>query len=79
VLAGGDRAQVPLPVQPVRQRVVDRLDVGVVENRLVAVIGPFDAMLIGPGAGPVEVTGSDRHQPGTGGPGRGGDAEATDP
>ena len=45
VLAGLERAHRPLDVKRVRQRDVDRLDVGVREQRLVAPVGALDPVL----------------------------------
>src|SRR5262249_29588343 len=45
VLPALDRADRPLAVHRVRERDVDRLDVGVIEQRLVGTVRPLDAPL----------------------------------
>ena len=52
VLAGLERADRPLAVQPVRQRDVDRVDRRVGEQRLVAAVGGRDAVLARVRVGP---------------------------
>jgi hypothetical protein len=47
VLAGRERVERPLDVERVRQRDVDRVDVRIGEQRLIAPVRPLDAARVG--------------------------------
>ena len=61
VLAGVERAQRPLAVQAVRERVVDRFDLGIGEKRAVAGVHPGNSVLLGELPGALRVAGGHRH------------------
>ena len=63
VLSGLQGAKRPLAVQGVRQRVVDRVDLAIVEQLVVAAVHPRDAVLAGEAAGSIEVARRDRDHP----------------
>ena len=62
VLAGRDRSQVPRPMQAIRKRVVDRLDLRVVDHFLIGVHDSFDVSVLGEFLGSVSIAGSNHHQ-----------------
>ena len=62
VLAGSDRSKVPRPVQAVWKRVVDRLDLRVVNHFLIRVQDPFNVSVLGEVLGSAPIAGGDRHQ-----------------
>ncbi len=80
VLAGPQRGDRPVAVQPVREWVVDRVDVGVGDQFGVGVHDTRNALLAGEFLGPVAVAGRHRRDGGAAGPagrlhqGCGGDA-----
>ena len=61
-LARGDRSQVPRGVQRVGQRVVDHLDLGVVDEGLIVVDDTLDTVLAREHLGPAAIAGGDRDQ-----------------
>jgi len=65
VLARGERFQGPLVVHGDGERVVDGVDVGVVDHGLVAVLHGVDALVRGEGLGACAVTSGDRPDGGT--------------
>ena len=66
VFARGNRLQGPLGVQAVRQRVVDRVDVRIVDDVVVRRVHARDAVLGGVCVGTGSVAGGDRGDGGTG-------------
>ena len=66
MLAGLHRGEVPRTVQPVRERVVDRLDLGIGDHVRVRVEYPLDAVLLRVLVGPLAVPRGNRDQAGTG-------------
>ena len=60
VLAGLERGDRPLRVQPVRERVVDRVDVGIGDERRVGVVHLRDAVLRRERVGPAAIARRDR-------------------
>ena len=78
VLARSDGPEVPRPVQAVGQRVVDHLDVRVVDDVLVGGVHPLDAVLLGEGRSTLGVARGDGHQSRAGQPGGLDDGDVAD-
>jgi hypothetical protein len=78
VFTGPDRREVPRPVQRVRQRVVDQLDVGGGDNVSVGVKHLLEPGPVREGCRPVAPPRGHRHQPIPGDPRRRGDGSLSD-
>jgi hypothetical protein len=79
VFAGRERPNRPLDVQRVRERDVDRVDLGVLEQGFVAPVRPGNAVLHGVGLGPVRIPTRDRYDLGGVGLLGSGEEPAVDP
>ena len=67
MLARRDRPEVPWSVQPIRQGVVDRFDLGIVDHRLVGIENPLNIAVSCELLRSTSITGGNRHESVSGG------------